>query len=419
MAFAFNKVLNANNFADDSFACSMYQVGVDTIGITYEQITSLGAAASTTRVYSRNYTISSAALSAEVGVSGAGTYGYWNPVYCANSDNTVRLIGYEAGGEINPYIGFVIKESADSGATWPVSWSGGGSYNNDAFRGLFSDVVTGDVYAVTQSQRVGGYKINVHKRTGSGTWDSHLAFTGSSTNTYFLVAAPNQNCLFVNGKAMIVGSKNNGSVFSLTSSDLTTWVEHQVVSFNDAATRACKVARASDGLIRLMIPTFTPPFATPAPPVIAFSNDVGLTWYNIGTPPGMFMEDEDGHVVGWPYLDGVSFLVDGRARMYCLVADIFNGKFQTFRAWSSAQTSWGLADTATITDGSGNTWNPDYQTTIPSSALAIGDDLFRIAGVWLDAGYAQAWMLKDAGGAMSAGGRTGGGGKPKSFPSEE
>lgn len=413
--FVFNKNLAANNFEKDAFAVSgLWQIDADTLGFAYDQVTSLGGAVSTKRIYSRKYTISTGALSAEVSVSGAGTYGYWNPAYVGNLDSSVLCVGYEAGGEVNPFRGFVIKESVDGGLTWPVSWTGG-TYTNDAFRGLFSDAITGDIYAVTQSALQGGYKVNVHKRTGAGTWSSFTAFTGTNSNTFFLSAYPQQQALFVNGKCLIVGSKGNGSVYAMTAPAYNgTWTVQQILSFSDGMQRACKLVRGGDAVVRLMVPNFDATYA-PAPPTICFSPDVGINWTNIGTPPGLLMEDADGHRVGWPYIDGVGFAIDGRTRMYLIVNDIFNGKVQTFRAWSTAYTSWGLIATDTIVDGSSNQFVPDNQSQLPSSSIVVGADIFRVVCSWLGAGYVQAWMLKAASGAIAAGGRAGGGRTPHGY----
>lgn len=418
MAFVFNKVLNPSNFADDAFAVSnLWPLTSGTIGFAYEQPTSLGAAPTTTQIYTRIYTISGSTLSSQVAVSGSGSVGFFAPSFVGNSDNTIQLVGYSAGNWINPYSGFAVKESADSGATWANTYSGGGSYPNDAHRGLYRDYMTGDVYLVTQAIRVGNYKVTVHKRTGAGTWTTSLAYTGSSSNYYNLDGTPQQNAIFFNGKALIVGPKTDGSIYALHSTDQITWTETLVAAHSDFTQRQCKLLRSADGTVRLMVQgAFSPSLGGFSPPSIYYTSDMGATWITIGIPPGLFMEDQNGNDVGWSDSDEMAFTLDGRGRMYITLGDVNRPYLQTFRAWSTAYTSWGMVGTDSISDGSGNTYSAGDLSRLPSPSLVVGSDIYRVVCAWISgSNCAQAWMLKNAGGAVAAGGRTGGGGQPRSY----
>src|SRR3972149_10469632 len=79
------------------------------------------------RIYFRTYNVTTDALSAKVDVSGAQTYGSHTPDMVRLTASNIVLCGFSlfkdriSLGETAK--GFIIKESADEGATWPTTFT--------------------------------------------------------------------------------------------------------------------------------------------------------------------------------------------------------------------------------------------------------------------------------------------------------
>lgn len=375
------------------------------------------------RIYFRKYTISNGNLSAAVDISGAsGDINGWGSPDLVRITSTGRLIcGYEKGKFQNAGLGFVIKESSDNGATWGSSYTGGGSFPNHHFRGLFYDTVTGGVIAITQAIKEAGATITVHKRTGAGTWTSATAFSGSTSNYFSIVNWPQQNVVYYNGTIVIVGSRATSTsgmlgISSLRSTNATSWTEVPIVTYSVAARRVCLLARSPDGSLRL-IHAQPGTGGNTAPPVVGYSNDLGLSWTMMGTPQAFSTNDTFGLPVTFPPpdYDLMGLAIDDRGTQFLTVTDRATDRMHVFRAFNpGALKDWQLLQSATISNA-GVTYDQSFLSPQPHASVVVSTNFFRVLSVWDEVTapskpYTQLWLLKLAAAGQLPGGKSGGGG---------
>ena len=415
--------LNPNNNAPTpSNLIPVIDSGV--VYFAHNSITATGVANS--RIYSRTLTYSGLTLSAAVDVSGAiATYGAFYPSMQRLEDGTL-ICGYQIGNTTTGR-GFVVKESVDNGATWPVSYTFP-NHTTHFFYGLAGDGST--VLALSaRAQSTGSPNVSIHNRTGVGTWTSAVIFPGDINNSWGLeTKAPRQ--LVVSGtQAAFVAPRRIGSVYPrvgcMYTNDLNSWAEttvHTPALGSGAETHGYPTLRLGrDKKLRVMYTNWTLDGAgTPRTGRMAISSDFGATWTAIENPTCFNGVDSFSAQIDWIFPNNAqpnTMVLDNGDRWFVCIPEFDKSdRLHLFSATADVSAAWSYINSADVVTG---TTAFSWSGTSPYS---ISDTFYDKDYIRAQATYnflsarSELWLIRATGvgaGLDPTGG--GGGGLPRGY----